>query len=93
MEFLRVLTYSKFKLSVSEQRDLAADYLPYCTVVKLSKKEPAENFGCRDPFDRPFLQLAVDGHADYLLTGDQDLLILNGTVACPVLTAEEFLKR
>ncbi|MEA5452385.1 putative toxin-antitoxin system toxin component, PIN family [Leptolyngbya sp. CCNP1308] len=31
---------------------------------------------CRDPLDVPFLQLAVVGRADYLVTGDRDLLRL-----------------
>ena len=32
---------------------------------------------CRDPKDNKFLEIAVNGDADYILTGDQDLLILN----------------
>ena len=32
---------------------------------------------CRDPKDNKFLEVAVNGNADYLVTGDQDLLILN----------------
>lgn len=31
---------------------------------------------CRDPKDNFLLSLAVDGNADYLLTGDKDLLFL-----------------
>ncbi len=31
---------------------------------------------CRDPDDNFLLNLAVDGNADYLVTGDKDLLIL-----------------
>jgi putative PIN family toxin of toxin-antitoxin system len=32
---------------------------------------------CRDPKDNKFLEVAVNGNADCLITGDQDLLILN----------------
>jgi len=32
---------------------------------------------CRDPTDDKFLELAVNGHADLILTGDKDLLVLN----------------
>ena len=32
---------------------------------------------CRDPTDDKFLDLAVCGHADLILTGDKDLLVLN----------------
>ena len=32
---------------------------------------------CRDPKDNPFLELALDGKADAIISGDRDLLILN----------------
>lgn len=32
---------------------------------------------CRDPKDDKFLELALNGKASYLITGDTDLLILN----------------
>ena len=32
---------------------------------------------CRDPTDDKFLDLAISGQADLILTGDKDLLVLN----------------
>ena len=32
---------------------------------------------CRDRKDDKFLELAVNGRADYIITGDQDLLVLH----------------
>jgi uncharacterized protein len=32
---------------------------------------------CRDPTDDKFLELAVNGHADLIVSGDGDLLALN----------------
>jgi putative PIN family toxin of toxin-antitoxin system len=32
---------------------------------------------CRDPTDDKFLELAINGQADLILTGDKDLLVLN----------------
>ena len=32
---------------------------------------------CRDPKDNKFLELAIDGRAGYIITGDQDLLMLH----------------
>jgi predicted nucleic acid-binding protein len=46
---------------------------------------------CRDPFDVPFLQLALAGNAAYLVTGDRDLLALAGKLSCPIVTARELL--
>ena len=91
-ELMRVLAYPKFRLSADEQRELLADYLPYCTSVRMPAKPPRTP-ACRDPFDVPFLQLAVVGKADYLVTGDRDLLSLARAFPCPIVTAEQFLKR
>ena len=88
---MRVLAYPKFKLSAEEQQELLADYLPYCTTVRIPAKPP-KTPACRDPFDLPFLQLAVTGKAAYLVTGDQDLLSLAGQFVCPIITADQFIK-
>jgi putative PIN family toxin of toxin-antitoxin system len=90
-ELIRVLAYPKLKLTTEEQQELLADYLPYCTTVRMPSKLPATP-ACRDKFDLPFLQLAVAGKADYLVSGDQDLLSLAGQFACPILTADQFIK-
>jgi uncharacterized protein len=45
---------------------------------------------CRDPKDNFLLSLAVDGKADYLLTGDNDLLILNKIGVTEIKTISEF---
>lgn len=90
-ELLRVLAYPKFKLTAAVQQELLADYLPYCTPVRMPAKSP-KTPDCRDPFDLPFLQLAVVGKAEYLVTGDQDLLSLPGKFVCPIITADQFMK-
>jgi putative PIN family toxin of toxin-antitoxin system len=90
-EFMRALTYPKFKLAAEDQRELLADYLPYCTPVSLPAKPPRTP-PCRDPLDVSFLQLAIVGNADFLVTGDKDLLSLTGQIRCPIITAEEFLR-
>ena len=90
-ELIRVLAYPKFKLATADQQELLADYLPYCTTVRMPAQPPATP-DCRDKFDLPFLQLAVVGKAGYLVTGDQDLLALAGQFVCPIITAEQFMK-
>ena len=91
-ELIRVLAYPKFKLSPDEKQELLADYLPCCTIVSIPNPPP-ETPACRDGFDVPFLQLAVSGKADALVTGDQDLLGLADTFACPIVTAGQFIKK
>lgn len=90
-ELIRVLAYPKFKLTPDEQQELLADYLPWCITVRIPNPLP-ETPECRDPFDLPFLQLAVAGKADYLVSGGQDLLSLAGQFACPIITADQFIK-
>jgi len=46
---------------------------------------------CRDPKDIQFLDVAVNGSATQLVTGDADLLVLNPFQGIPVLTPAEFL--
>ena len=89
-ELIRVLAYPKFKLSPEEQRELLADYLPYCKTVRIPEPPP-KTPACRDPFDVPFLQLALAGKAKALVTGDRDPLSLARGFACPILGAEEFI--
>jgi len=90
-ELIRVLAYPKFKLGDDDQQELLADYLPWCTTVRIPNPPPVTP-DCRDPFDQPFLQLAVAGKADYLVSGDQDLLTLADRFDCPIVSAEQFIK-
>ena len=89
-ELVRALAYPKFSLSPDEQQELLADYLPYCTAVRMPAKPPRTPVS-RDPCDLPFLQLALAGKADYLVTGDRDLLALAGQFARTIATADQFL--
>jgi uncharacterized protein len=90
-ELIRVLAYPKFKLTKSEQEDLLADYLPFCETVLMPKILPVIP-ECRDPFDSPFLVLALVGKADYLVTGDRDLLCLADQFFCPIIKADQFFE-
>ena len=46
---------------------------------------------CRDAKDNKFLELAVSGEADCIVSGDEDLLVLNPFRGIPILTPREFL--
>lgn len=46
---------------------------------------------CRDPKDNKFLELAVAADAYCIITGDDDLLILNPFRNIPILNAADFL--
>ena len=91
-EFLRVLAYPKFGLTAEERQDLLDDYLPCCETVAIPDRPPPVP-ECRDSFDRPFLELALAGRADALVTGDADLLSLAGSFAVPILTPAALRER
>ncbi|MGZ5786871.1 MAG: putative toxin-antitoxin system toxin component, PIN family [Ramlibacter sp.] len=91
-ELVRVLAFPKFKLTAGEQQDLLADYLPSVQVVRIPDPPPVVP-RCRDPFDLPFLHLAIAGKAHALVSGDKDLLALAGARGlCPVLGVEAFCR-
>ena len=46
---------------------------------------------CRDPKDNKLLELAISGNADFLVTGDKDLLVLNPFRGVEIITPREFL--
>ena len=46
---------------------------------------------CRDPTDDKFLELAVSGNADLILSGDKDLLTLHPFRGIPIVTPAAFV--
>ncbi len=94
-ELMRVLAYPKFRLTAGDQQELLADFLPHTTAVRIPEPPPPVP-DCRDPFDLPFLHLAVAGKARWLVSGDRDLLVLADAFAannaCRVVTLEAFMQ-
>ena len=92
-ELVRVLAYPKFRLSAAEQAELLADFMPWVHVVGIPTPPPAVP-RCRDPFDLPFLHLAVAGKARALVSGDRDVLALAGARGlCPILSVDAFCRQ
>jgi len=89
-ELMRVLDYPKFKLSPADREELLADYLPYCRSVRLPARLPKLPI-CRDANDQMFIALAAVGKADWLVTGDKDLLVLAAEFGKIIVTAEVFI--
>ena len=46
---------------------------------------------CRDPKDDKFLEIAVNGSATYVITGDPDLLTLHPFRGIPIVSPDTFL--
>jgi putative PIN family toxin of toxin-antitoxin system len=93
-ELIRVVAYPKFGLSRSEVDAVLAAYLPFTETVKVTstRSEPSLP-ACDDPHDQEFLCLALDGDAEALVTGDDDLLRLRGKAPFPILSPAELKAR
>lgn len=88
-EFRRVLSYPKFKLTEREIGAILNDeILPYVEVVEITDQA---NGICRDPHDDMFLAVAASGDAQYLVTGDRDLLEIKEHGGTRIVTVVEFL--
>lgn len=46
---------------------------------------------CRDPKDNMFLELASESKADFIITGDADLLVVKKFEDCKILTPSQFI--
>ena len=89
-EFTEVFIRPKFDkyLPLGTRLEILDDFISLAYVF-----EPAiEIITCRDPKDNKFLELAFIAKAKCIITGDQDLLILNPFQGIPIITAAEFLK-
>jgi uncharacterized protein len=53
----------------------------------------AQILECRDPKDNQYLELAVSGNVECIVTGNDDLLVLNPFRSIRTLTAQAFLDK
>lgn len=58
--------------------------------AQIYKDRPAPELECRDSDDLKILALAVNGQAEALVTGDQDLLVLKAVQGIPILNPRDF---
>lgn len=87
-EFLEVANRPKFRKYFSEDeiRELLDLFEYYGKLVAVTSIVDV----CRDPKDNFLLALAKDSQADYLITGDKDLLELNQFELTKIVTYSEF---
>jgi hypothetical protein len=81
-KFSRYLTPFEADLFIN-QYSLTATLVAVQTVVS----------DCRDVRDNKFLELALDGGADCIVSGDQDLLVLTPYRGISIVTPSDFLNR
>ncbi|GAP98171.1 hypothetical protein NIES2104_47240 [Leptolyngbya sp. NIES-2104] len=89
-ELSDVLGREKFdRFVTSEERDeFLETFVERATLVEIIERVQE----CRDPKDDKILELALNGQAEYIVSGDKDLLVLNPFRDVKIVTAEEFLR-
>ncbi len=89
LELADVLNREKFDkyLTHEERMRFMVSYLKVAEMVDIDETIIA----CRDPKDDKLLELAAAGNADFLITGDTDLLVLDPFRTVKIITAREFL--
>jgi uncharacterized protein len=89
-ELRTTLLKNKFDryLTVEERVYFLNIFLKQIRTIKTNETISA----CRDPKDNMILELAVDGNADFIITGDQDLLVLNPFRKIKILNPVNFLE-
>jgi putative PIN family toxin of toxin-antitoxin system len=88
-ELSDVLQRKKFdKYLTIEDRDQFLDqYTRLATTIDITETIQA----CRDPKDDKFLEIATNGRATYLITGDPDLLVLHPFRGVGIIAPDTFL--
>jgi len=90
-ELAEVLAREKFDpyVSVAERQQFLRLLGRVTEIVPITHTVRA----CRDPRDDKFLELAVNGEATVIVTGDNDLLSLNPFRDIPIITPASFVSR
>lgn len=89
-EFLDVAKGPKFRrfFSQTDIEELLEIIEEYADFIIITSKIDI----CRDPKDNFLLSLSIDGNADFLLTGDKDLLDIHIFGKTTIITISEFLQ-
>ena len=87
-EISEVSSRPKFKNIFTAKRikELFSLLDSYAIVVSPSQKVNV----CRDGKDNFLLEVALEGKADYLVTGDEDLLVINTFQSTKIIRPKEF---
>jgi len=90
LELEEVLSRKKFEkyFSMEEHIQFVARFFADAEIIEIKEKITA----CRDRKDNKFLELAVNGKADYIITGDQDLLVLHPFQNIVIISVSDYLR-
>lgn len=90
-ELTKISQYPKLKKYFKENaiEEMLLNLEAYIELIEVKSKVQI----CRDPKDNFLLNLAKDGNANFLLTGDKDLLVLQKIGKTRIISISEFLEK
>ncbi|MEM0161948.1 MAG: putative toxin-antitoxin system toxin component, PIN family [Thermoproteota archaeon] len=88
-EFQRVIAREKFKLDKSKQNELTSFILNLGRIVRVRSKLKVVK---EDPDDDIVINTAINGKADYIVSGDKHLLALKEFRGIEIIGVDEMLK-
>ena len=87
-ELIRVLAYSKFGLIPSEILPIVNNVRKHTQLIEVKSKVDLVK---EDLTDNIFLECALDGKADYIISGDRHLLKIGSYQGIQIIRAKDFL--
>jgi uncharacterized protein len=90
IELVDTLIRSKFDkyVTLESRKEFISEYRKLCDFIEITHTVSI----CRDPKDNKYLELALSGKADCIVTGDKGLLILHPFENIPIITPRDFIE-
>ena len=90
-ELAEVLARAKFDryISLADRQEFFRVFGRVVEKINIIRRVQA----CRDPGDDRFLELAINGQASHIITGDQDLLALHPFQSIQIITPLNYIKQ
>lgn len=89
-EFIRVLAYTRFGLNSTEILPIVNTLRRYVHFIEAKSEVDIVK---KDSTDNIFLECALDGKADYIISGDHHLLNIGSYKGVQIVRAKDFLSK
>lgn len=87
-EFIRVLAYPKFGLTPTQITPIVNNLRQHAHLIEVKNKVDIVK---KDATDNMFVECALDGKADYIVSGDSHLLEIGSYKGIEIVRAKDFL--
>ncbi|MFT4303760.1 MAG: putative toxin-antitoxin system toxin component, PIN family [Candidatus Woesearchaeota archaeon] len=87
-EIEKVLKYPKFEITHEFQKNILEWIKNNSNIIDIKTKTNI----CRDSKDNIIIETAIDGKAEFIITGDKDLLELKKVKNIAIISTKDFLK-